>query len=443
MQVSVSKTGNLEHRLTIQVPEDQITAEVRNRLQSISRTARIDGFRPGKAPLKVIEQHYASRVRDEVVGEVLRRSFADAVTQQHLRPAGAPVIDPLESVPGKGLSYTATFEVYPEVTLKPFKDLKISKSICDITADDLEKMVQRLRSQHRTWRDVQRNAASGDQVVIDFVGRIDGKEFPGGAADGFELELGSGRFIPGFEDTLIGKGPGQHDVPVQFPADYPHKELAGKPAVFSVNIKAVREAVLPELEDAFFRQFGVEDGNLSTFHAEVRKNMERERDRVLQTRRKHATFNALLDANPGEVPKALVENEARRLLLQSQQGLMARGIPRAQVEGMSTESFRQQAERRVLLGLLVGDIIQKQKLEADPAKVRGMLEQMAASYDDPAAVVKWYYEDNERLDEIRTAVLEDDVVEWLLNQASVTEQSVSFDDLMNPRQTSDESKATV
>jgi trigger factor len=443
MQVSVSKTGNLEHRLTVQVPEDQITTEVRNRLQSISRTARIDGFRPGKAPLQVVEQRYAARVRDEVVGEVVRRSFADAVTQEHLRPAGAPVIDPLEAVPGKGLNYTATFEVYPEVTLKPIKDLKISKSTCEITAADLEKMVQRLRSQHRTWREVERNAASGDQVVLDFVGRIDGKEFPGGAANDFELELGSGRFIPGFEDTLIDRGLGQHDVPVQFPPDYPHQELAGKPAVFGVNIKAVREAVLPELNDQFFRQFGVEDDKLSTFHAEVRRNMERERDRVLQTRRKHSAFNALLDANPGEVPKSLVENEARRLLLQSQQGLMSRGIPRAQVEGMSIESFRQQAERRVLLGLLIGDIIQKQKLEANPAKVRSMLEQMAAGYDDPAAVVKWYYEDNERLDEIRTAVLEDDVVEWLLNQASVTEQSVSFDDLMNPRQTSDESKATA
>lgn len=443
MQVSVSKTGGLEHRLTVEVPEEQITAEVRNRLQSLSRTARIDGFRPGKAPLKVVEQRYASRVREEVIGEVMRRSFADAVIKEQLRPAGAPVIDPVASEPGKGLSFTATFEVYPEVSLKPVADLKVTKVVCDLSEGDVDRMIEQLRSQRRTFQQVERPAAKGDQVMIDFVGRVDDKEFPGGAATDFELELGSGRFIPGFEDGLIGKAPGQYDVPVQFPADYPHQELAGKAAVFAVTLKAVREPVKPALDGEFFRQFGVEDGELSTFRKEVRANMERERDRALQSRRKHGAFDALTDANPMSVPKSLVENEARRLLHQTQQGLMMRGVPRAQVEGMSIQSFREQAERRVLLGLLIGDIIQKQKLEADPARVRSMLEQLAAGYDDPAAVVKWYYEDNERLNEIRTAVLEDDVVEWLLTQASVTEQSVSFDDLMNPRQTSDEPKATA
>jgi trigger factor len=443
MQVSVSKTGGLEHRLTVEVPEDQITAEIRNRLQSLSRTARIDGFRPGKAPLKIVEQRYASRVREEVIGEVMRRSFADAVIKEQLRPAGAPIIDPVASEPGKGLSFTATFEVYPEVSMKPVSELKVTKSTCEITEADVDRMIEQLRTQRRRFDAVERAAAKGDQVLIDFVGRVDDKEFPGGAATDFELELGSGRFIPGFEDGLIGKAPGSYDVAVQFPADYPHQELAGKPAVFGVTLKAVRAPVLPELDAGFFQQFGVDDGELATFRKEVRANMERERDRALQSRRKHGTFNALIDANPMAVPKSLVENEARRLLQQTQQGLMMRGVPRAQVEGMSIQSFREQAERRVLLGLLIGDIIQKQKLEADPVRVRSMLEQLAASYDDPSAVVKWYYEDNERLNEIRTAVLEDDVVDWLLTQASVTEQSVSFDDLMNPRQTSDEPKATA
>jgi trigger factor len=443
MQVSVSNTGTLERRITVEVPEDHINKEVQSRLQAITRTARIDGFRPGKAPMRLVEQRYASRVRDEVVGEVVRRSFADAVTQEKLRPAGAPVIDPLTAEPGKGLSYTATFEVYPEVTMKPVTELKLNQTKCEITEADIDKMIAKLREQRRAWKKVERNAATGDRVTIDFVGKVDGAPFPGGTAQDYQLELGAGRFIPGFEEGLVGKAPGSHEIPVTFPNDYPHQELAGKAAVFEITLKQVEEPALPELNEEFFKAFGVDEGGIEAFRADVRRNVERERDQALRTRLKHGTFNALIEANPLELPKALVENEARRLLHQSQQGLMMRGIPRSQVEGMSADSFRQQAERRVALGLLLGDIIQKQKLEADPVRVRNLLEQMASTYDDPAAVIKWYYEDDERLNEVRTAVLEDQVVDWLMSQAKVTEQSISFDDLMNPRQTEIDAKAQV
>jgi trigger factor len=443
MQVSVSSTGTLERRLTVEVPEEQISKEVQSRLQAITRTARIDGFRPGKAPMRLVEQRFAARVRDEVVGEVVRRSFADAVMQEKLRPAGAPVIDPLSVEPGKGLSYTATFEVYPEVTMKPVTELKLNRATCEITDADIDKMVAKLREQRRTWKKVERSAATGDRVTIDFVGKVDGTPFPGGTAHDYQLELGAGRFIPGFEEGLVGKGPGGHEIQVTFPNDYPHQELAGKGAVFEITLKQVEEPALPELDGEFFKAFGVEEGGIEAFRADVRKNVERERDQALRTRLKHGTFNALIEANPLELPKALVENEARRLLYQSQQGLMMRGIPRAQVEGMSADSFRPQAERRVALGLLMGDIIQKQKLEADPTRVRNLLEQMASTYDDPTAVIKWYYEEEERLNEVRTAVLEDQVVDWLMTQAKVTEQGISFDDLMNPRQTEIDAKASA
>lgn len=443
MQVSVSSTGTLERRLTVEVPEEQISKEIRSRLQAITRTARIDGFRPGKAPMRLVEQRFAARVRDEVVGEVVRRSFADAVIQEKLRPAGAPVIDPLSVEPGKGLSYTATFEVYPEVAMRPVTDLKLTVTTCEISEADVDKMVAKLREQRRTWKKVDRSAAAGDRVSIDFVGKVDGTPFPGGTAQDYQLELGAGRFIPGFEEGLVGKGPGDHELAVTFPNDYPNQELAGKGVVFEITLKQVEEPALPDLDEEFFKAFGVEQGGIEAFRADVRKNVERERDQALRTRLKHGTFNTLIEANPLELPRALVENEARRLLYQSQQGLMMRGIPRAQVEGMSTDSFRPQAERRVTLGLLMGDIIQKQKLEADPARVRNLLEQMASTYDDPAAVIKWYYEDGERLNEIRTAVLEDQVVDWLMTQAKVTEQSSSFDDLMNPRQTEIDAKASA
>jgi trigger factor len=304
-------------------------------------------------------------------------------------------------------------------------------------------MVAKLREQRRTWKKVERSAATGDRVTIDFVGKVDGTPFPGGTAHDYQLELGAGRFIPGFEEGLVGKGPGGHEIQVTFPNDYPHQELAGKGAVFEITLKQVEEPALPELDGEFFKAFGVEEGGIEAFRADVRKNVERERDQALRTRLKHGTFNALIEANPLELPKALVENEARRLLYQSQQGLMMRGIPRAQVEGMSADSFRPQAERRVALGLLMGDIIQKQKLEADPTRVRNLLEQMASTYDDPTAVIKWYYEEEERLNEVRTAVLEDQVVDWLMTQAKVTEQGISFDDLMNPRQTEIDAKASA
>jgi trigger factor len=429
--------------MKIDVPEDQISQEVRNRLQSISRTARIAGFRPGKAPLKVVEQRYASRVREEVVGEMLRRSFADAVMREHLRPAGAPLIDAMSSAPGEGLSYTAVFEVYPEIAMKPTTDLKLTKTVCEVADADVDRMVETLRRQRRRWRPVERAAASGDQVTIDFTGKVDGAEFAGGRGQDFELELGAGRFIPAFEDGLIGKGIGNHTVPVTFPSDYPASEFAGKEAVFEVTVKKVSEPELPELNAEFFQVFGVQDGSLETFKAEVRKNIERERDQAVRTRTKHGVFNALIEANPVQLPKALVENEARRLLEQTRHGLASRGVPRGRTESLTADAFRPQAERRVALALLMGDIIQKHGLEADPARVRAMLEQLAAGYDDPVAVVKWYYEDEQRLNEVKTAVLEDQLVELLLGQATVAESSVSFDDLMNPRQTETESKASA
>ena len=435
MQVSLSSTGPLERRLTVQVSEEQISTEVQNRLKSISRTARIDGFRPGKAPMRVVEQRFGPRVRDEVVGEVLRRSFADAVTQERLRPAGRPVFDPLSSNPGQGLSYTATFEVYPEVTLKPVNELKVTKIVCEVTEPDVDRMIETLRSQRRIWQAVDRGAKKGDRVTLDFKGTIDGAEFSGGSAENFELEVGAGRFITGFEDGLVGRGVGEHHLKVSFPADYHRQDYAGKDAEFEVNVKQVAEAVLPAADEEFFKAFGVREGGLEAFRAEVRRNMERERDQAVKSLTKDKVLNALLDANTLQLPKALVENEAHRLLHETQRNLLTQGLPRERVEGMKPDPFREQAQRRVGLGLLMADIIQRNSLKAEGTRVRARIEQLAASYDDPAAVVKWYYEDEQRLNDVQMAVLEEQAVEWLVGQAQVEEKHLSFDDLMNPRQT--------
>lgn len=438
MQASVSSTGPLERQLSVQVPETQISQEVQNRLQSLSKTARVDGFRPGKAPMRLLEKRYATRVREEVVGEMLRRSFADAVSQEQLRPAGRPVFDPLNAAPGEGLSYTATFEVYPQIAINPVAELQLTKVSAEITDGDVDKMIETLRKQRRTWKQVDRGVESGDQVTLDFKGTVEGREYSGNSAEDFELELGAGRFIPGFEEGVIGKSVGIHFFSVSFPDDFHHQDLAGKRADFEVNIKRVAEAELPALDGEFFRACGVSDGAAEAFRGAVRRNMERERDQAAGILLKRSVLGALEKANPVQVPRALVDSEAQRMLEEMQRNLTLQGIPGERLGALKSEAFREQAERRVTLGLLLAEIIEKNGLKPEPGRVRASIEQLAAAYDDPAAVIKWYYEDNRRLADVQMTVLEEQVVDWLLAQGRVREQRVSFDDLMKPRQTGEQ-----
>jgi trigger factor len=436
MQVSVSSNGPLERRLTIQIPEDRISDAVQSRLKNISRTARLDGFRPGKAPFRLIEKRFAGQVREEVVGEELRRSFAEAVNQEKLRPAGQPVIEPVTSEPGQGLSYTATFEVYPEISLAPVSGLAVQRPACVIGDADLEKMIDTLRKQRRIWKIVERAAAKGDRVDIDFKGTVDGHDFTGGSAEGFEVEVGAGRFIAGFEEGLLGKTAGMHGLDVQFPADYHRKELAGKQAHFEVKINSVAEPMLPELDAEFFKGFGVGAGGFEAFRAEVRRNMERERDQAVRNLTKQRVLDALMQANTVELPKVLVETEAHRMLHEARHNLERQGVPRDRLAGMSDAVFHEQASRRVALGLIMGDIIARNSLKVDPARVRATVDTIAAAYDEPSAVVKWYFEDRQRLADIEMSALEDQAIDWVLERAQVTEQSTPFDDLMNTGQTS-------
>lgn len=438
MQVSVSSTGPLERRVTVQVPEEQITQEVQSRLKNISRSVRLDGFRPGKAPLKLVEKRFATQVREEVVGEVLRRSFTEAVNREKLRPAGQPVIDPVSSAPGQGLSYTATFEVYPEIAVAAVSDLNVAKPVCEIAEADIERMIETLRTQRRTWRVVDRPAAKGDKVDIDFKGTVDGQEFAGSSAEGFEVEVGAGRFIAGFEEGLTGRAAGSHALDVAFPADYHRKELAGKSAHFEVKVNSVAEPVQPELNEEFFKAFGVNEGGLEAFRAEVRRNMEREREQAAHNLTKQRVLDALIAANRVDLPKTLVESEAQRMLQEARGNLMRQGVPRERLEAMADTVFHEQAARRVALGLIMGDIIMRNGLKVDPARVRTMVDTIAASYDEPSAVVKWYYEDKQRLADVEMSALEDQAVEWILERAQLTEQAVAFDDLMNPRQTGEQ-----
>ncbi len=437
MQVSVEQSGDLERKMTVEVPEEQISGKVADRLRELGKTVKVDGFRPGKVPFSVVQRRFGARVREEVLGEVLRSSFSEAVTQEDLKLVGDPSIEPQAMEAGSGMSYTATFEIYPTVTLAPVEKLVIERPACEISDADLDQMVETLREQHKTWENVVRASANGDQLTIDFVGKIDGELFEGGEATDFDVVLGAGHMIDGFEEGLLSKNAGEEtELNLTFPANYQAENLAGKAVQFAVNIKHVSEPLLPELDDEFFKNFGVESGGETVFRAEIRENMERERDRALQRRFNSAVLDEVAASNELTVPRALIEAEIGRMQQQAVQSMAQRGANPGDVDPSNLGTmFEEPAQKRVKLGLLMAEMIKNAGITADPAKVRGRVESMASSYEDSTAVVKWYYDDPQRLHEIEAMCLEDEAVSWITTRAEVNEVNISFDDLMNPRQT--------
>lgn len=438
MQVSVENTGPLERKIRVEVPEEKIASEVHNRLQSLSRTTRIQGFRPGKAPLKVVAKRFGSKVRQEVIGEVVQSSFYEALAKEKLRPASRPAIDPMDDTTGNGIVYTATFEIYPEVELSPVADLEIEKPVCVVADQDIDNMIDVIRKQQRTFKPVNRKSRKGDFLVIDFRGMIDNKTFEGGEGRDFRLELGSRRLIAGFEEGLVGFKTGDEvTLDLTFPEDYHKQDLAGKPVKFTVNVKEVSEAELPELNDELFTRMGVKEGGLDAFKSEVRRNMEREVEQTLLNRTKNTVLDALYAANKIELPNSLITTEAERLQKQFHVQMQMRGIDidKHRHDESEAESFREQAEKNVALQLMIADIVKAQQIKVEPSRVREIVENMAQSYEDPNAVINWYYSDRNRLMEVEAIALEDEVVKWIQSQAKVTEKQFSFDELMNKGQT--------
>jgi trigger factor len=440
MQVSVVSTGSLKREMKVEVPEERIASEVENRLKSLSRTTKIQGFRQGKVPFKVIENRYGKQVRMEVVGEVVQASFYEAVRQQNLRPAGRPYIDPLSAEQGKGLSYTAVFEVMPEFKLADAAKLEIEKPVCEVSESDYTKMVEVLRKQRRTLRPVEREARQGDTVDIDFDGRVDGEPFEGGTATDFKVELGLNRLIAGFEDGLLAKKAGdQVRLDLKFPEPYQSEKLAGKPVVFEVKIKQVFEPVLPELNQEFFTNFGVKEGGEEAFKKEVMQQMQREASDAGRMRLRDVVMNALYRENTIELPESLVHEEAHNLYHQFEDRMKAYGIqPKAGADtdhNHDLSMFQEQARKRVALQLVVMEIIRAQQLKADPVKVRTVIEKNASSYQDPGSVINWYYSDKQRMAEAESVVLEDEVIDWICKTAKVNPVNVTFDELMNKGQT--------
>jgi len=431
MQVSVTSRSNLERELKVGIPAERVEQEITERLEKASKTVRIKGFRKGKVPLKVVRQQYGKGVRQEVVGELVNKTFYEAVAKENLQPVGAPTIENIEDNEGSDLEYTAAFEVYPEVELADLSKVAIERPVSEVVDGDVEKMIEVLREQQAKFETVERAAADGDQVTIDYVGRRDGEEFAGGSANDQNLVLGSGSMIPGFEDGLVGASAGDEKLlSLSFPDDYHAEELKGAAVEFTVTLKAVAERNLPELNDEFFKLYGVSEGGHEKFLEEVRNNMERELRNAVRNKVKTRVMNQLFDMNSVELPSALVKAEVNQLKQQMLQQFG--GGQQFDLNMLPDEMFTPQAERRASLGVIVSQIVKQESLKADPDAVRARIDEIASTYESPNEVVDYYYSQQQLLGSIEAAVLEDQVTELVLGKGSVTDVTESYEDAVKP-----------
>ena len=431
MQVSVETTDGLERKMTIAVPSVQVDSAVNARLQEAAKSVRLDGFRKGKIPFKVIKSKFGKGVRQEVVGELMSQTYFDAINQESLKPAGQPKIEPTNIEEGKDLEFVATFEVYPEIILPDFSKLEVERLNADINDTDIDEMIETLRQQRQTWEVIEREAADQDMANIDYLGKKGGEEFEGGAAQGSNLVLGSERMIPGFEAGIIGKKAGdKFTLSLEFPTEYHNDDLAGAAVEFDITLNSVSEQVLPEVNEEFYKSFGVEEGDVEAFREEVSNNMRREMKTASRNKLKTKVMDALIAAVDVTVPESLVSNETLQLKSQALQQMG--GAQGADPSMLPDELFKEQADRRVILGLVLGEIIGQQNLQADPTKVRESVEELAATYESPDDVINWYYGNKEQLATIESAVVEDQVFDYIIEESVVTDTKVNYQEIIKP-----------
>ncbi|MFZ4834111.1 trigger factor [Rouxiella sp. Mn2063] len=429
MQVSVETTQGLGRRINITVPADSIEKAVKSELVNVAKKVRIDGFRKGKVPNHIIEQRYGASVRQDVLGDLMQRNFVDAIIKEKINPAGAPNYVPGEYKLGEDFSFAVEFEVYPEVELKDLENIAVEKPVVEVNEADVDAMLETLRKQQADWKDSDAAAQAEDRVTVDFSGSIDGEEFEGGKAADFVLAMGQGRMIPGFEEGLVGHKAGEEfTIDVNFPEDYHAENLKGKAAKFDIVLKKVEERELPELTAEFIKRFGVADGSVDGLRAEVRKNMDRELKGAVRNRIKTQVLDGLVAANDIDVPAALIDGEVDVLRRQAAQRF---GGNEKQALELPRELFAEQAKRRVVVGLLLGEVISKNELKADEDRVKALIEEMASAYEDPQEVIEFYSKNKELMNNMRNVALEEQAVETLLSQAKVTEKATTFTELMN------------
>jgi len=430
MQVSVEKTSELSRKMTINIPEDVVQAKVEERLKTIARDVKIDGFRAGKVPQKVVKKMYGGRAREEVTGDMIQTNYFKALQDNDLRPAGYPQIEPVQS--DEGFEFVATFEVYPELTLDSVDNIEVSKAVTTVDAADIDAMILKLREQRKEWSTSEADSVDGDQVTIKFSGICDGENFTDGTVEDFLVEIGSKRMIPGFEEQLIGLSVGAtKTLEVTFPEEYTNKELSGKPATFEVEVLKVESASLPEVDVEFIKAYGMESGDEAEFRADIEKNMQRELAVALKNRLKNSVMDALYANVEVALPTTMVDQEVEALMKPYIENAKKQNLDINDVKPAAA-NFEEQAKRRVGLGLILAEVIQKNEIKAESSAVKEVIDGLAESYEKPEEVVSWYYGDEKRLAEVEQMVLEDAAVDWVLTKAKVAEETLSFSSVMEP-----------
>lgn len=423
----------LETKIDMAVAVSDIDREVRTRLKKLARTVKMSGFRPGKVPFKLVEQQYGLQVRSEAIGEAVQKAFTEALRERNLRIAGYPRIERKEAGDVEKLEFSAVFEVYPDIRLGDLSDRQIDRPVLEVGEAEVDQTIEVLRKQRTTFAAVARPAANGDRVIIDFTGRMDGAAFHGSDATDFPVMLGAGGMLPEFEAQLAGAQAGDNKAfDVTFPDGYHAKDLAGKTARFDVVVKSVEQPRLPDIDAEFAKALGIADGDLQRMRSEVAANLEREVRKRLRSRVKEQVMRLLLEVNPIDIPRALVEQEAAQLTENARGDLRNRGIDPKNV-GVDSSWFGEQAARRVKLGLILAEIVNVKGLHAQPEQIRAMVDDFAQSYEDPSEVVRWYYAQRQQLAQVEALVIEENVVDWVLKNAKTVDKPIGFDEIMGAR----------
>ncbi len=427
MQVSVESIGSLGRRMMVQLPAEDVEREIDARLKSVGKRAKLKGFRPGKAPMKVIRQHYGAQVRQEVLSELMQSSYARAITQEALQPAGGPKIETQSIEPGKDLEYSATFEIYPEIELKGLADIKVERPVAELTDDDVDRMLENLRWQRAEWVEVDRGAEDGDRVIVDFVGTISGITFEGGSGEKVSVEVGSGQMLASFESGLNSITAGEErTIEVVFPDDYHVRDLVGKTAEFKIKAHSVAERKLPEIDETLLESFGISEGGIEQLRSDVRGNMEREMAETIRSNIRRQVLDQLLEINPVELPQSLMDEEVEHMQREAaaRMGGDENALP-------PREPFEEQARRRVGLGLLIAEVLRSNAIELDQARLEARAIELAAGYAEPQTAARAYLADTRARAQLEHIVLEDQAVDYLIEQGTVTYQPIRFRELMH------------
>jgi len=432
MQVSVESNSDIKRTLTIVVPQEEVDTAINKRYDDVKRNARIDGFRPGKVPMSVIKKKFGASVRAEALSELTQSFFYKAIMEEKLNPASPPVITPNEEK-SEGFEFSASFEIYPEITINPVEDLSLNSPVVEIAESDIDNMVEKLQTQKASWKEVKTKAKDGNQVTVSFEGKVGDKPISEEPIKGFPVVLGSKSMIPGFEDNLKGVKAGEKlSFEVTFPEDYQQADFAGKVGAFDVEVDKVEKSELPEINEEFIKEFGVESGDMADFRADLTKNMTGELNRALASKRKQIVMDAIVENNEVSVPEALVDNEITQMVASLNEKAAQAGQP-AQPE-LPKELFTEQATKRVKLGLLLSEVIKQNDIKADADKVQERIEEFAQTYQSPEEVINWYNSNPEERNKVESVVLEDQLVDWVLEKAKITETSLTFEELMSPAQ---------